>query len=134
MAELARYDRPRSGMERPAMLAHLADRRSDLAWIAENAAGECVGFVLGREGRMASSIGPVVADGEAVALALIAHVANTASGPFILDVPEAHHAIGRWLERQGAVSPRAYMRMTLGEAEGLDDASRLFALAGPELG
>ena len=131
---IALYDPPRSGMERPAILAHLAGRQPGLAWIAENDAGKCTGFILGREGRTASSIGPVVADSEAIALALIAHAARTVCGPFILDVPEAHSRIGGWLERQGAVSPRAYMRMTLGEAEGLDDPGRLFALAGPELG
>ena len=39
-----------------------------------------------------------------------------------------------WLEAQGATTPRGYMRMTLGEAKGLDDPSHVFALAGPELG
>jgi GNAT superfamily N-acetyltransferase len=131
---IALYDRPRSSMERPAILAHLAGRQPGLPWIAENDAGKCVGFILGREGRTASAIGPVVADSEVIALALIAHAARITSGPFILDVPVAHSRIGAWLERQGAVSPRAYMRMTLGKAEGLDDPSRLFALAGPELG
>ena len=134
LPSLALYDRPRSGMERPAILAHLAGRQLGLAWVAENEAGKCAGFILGREGRTANSIGPVVADDEEIALALIAHAARTVSGPFILDVPEAHRRIGDWLERQGAVSPRAYMRMTLGDAEGLGDPGQLFALAGPELG
>ncbi|MBS0223790.1 MAG: GNAT family N-acetyltransferase [Proteobacteria bacterium] len=131
---IALYDRPRSGMERPAILAHLAGRQPGLAWVAQNDAGECAGFILGREGRAANSIGPVVADSEAIALALIGRAAHAVSGPFILDMPETHSRIGGWLERQGAVSPRAYTRMTLGEAEGLDDPARLFALAGPELG
>ena len=121
-------------MDRPAILAHLAGRQPGLAWVAENDAGKRAGFILGREGRTANSIGPVVADSEEIALALIAHAVRTVSGPFILDVPEAHNRIGSWLERQGAVSPRAYMRMTLGRAEGLDDPGQLFALAGPELG
>ena len=54
--------------------------------------------MLGREGRMATSIGPVVADSEAIALALLAKSAASASGPFIIDVPEAHRAIRAWLE------------------------------------
>ena len=60
--------------------------------------------------------------------------AASAPGPFIIDVPEAHRALAAWLEAQGATSPRGYMRMTLGEAKGLDDPTHLFALAGPELG
>ena len=83
---------------------------------------------------MASSIGPVVADSEAIGLALIAKAASSAVGPFIIDVPEAHTRIRQWLETQGAVSPRGYMRMTLGTAKGLDDPGHVFALAGPELG
>jgi hypothetical protein len=121
-------------MERPAILAHLALRQPARAWIAEDRAGKIVGYVLGREGRVATSLGPVVADSEAIALALISKAALAAPGPFIIDVPVAHRAVRSWLETQGAVTPRGYMRMTLGEAKGLDDATHVFALAGPELG
>jgi GNAT superfamily N-acetyltransferase len=134
LSRLALYDRPLTGMERPAILAHLALRQPGRAWIAEDAARKIVGFVLGREGRMATSLGPVVADKEPIALALIAKAAASAPGPFIIDVPMAHRAVRAWLEGQGATTPRGYMRMTLGEAKGLDDPSHVFALAGPELG
>jgi hypothetical protein len=83
---------------------------------------------------VATSLGPVVADSEAIALALVARAAASASGPFIIDVPEDHRALAGWLAAQGATSPRGYMRMTLGEARGLDDPAHVFALAGPELG
>ena len=134
LPKLALYDRPLTAMERPAILAHLALRQPGRAWIAEDAAGKIVGFVLGREGRTATSLGPVVADSEAVALALIAKAATAGPGPFIIDVPTAHRAVRAWLEGRGAVTPRGYMRMTLGDAKGLDDATHVFALAGPELG
>jgi GNAT superfamily N-acetyltransferase len=134
LPRLALYDRPLTAMERPAILAHLALRQPGRAWIAEDRAGKIVGYVLGREGRVATSLGPVVADSEAIALALVSKAAAAASGPFIIDVPTAHRAVRTWLEKQGAVTPRGYMRMTLGEAKGLDDATHVFALAGPELG
>jgi GNAT superfamily N-acetyltransferase len=134
LPKLALYDRPLTGMERPAILAHLALRQPHRAWIAEDGGGKIAGFVLGREGRMATSLGPVVADSEAIALALIAKAAASAAGPFIIDVPLAHRAVQSWLETQGATTPRGYMRMTQGEAKGLDDPTHLFALAGPELG
>jgi hypothetical protein len=120
-------------MERPALLKHLAARQPKAAWIAE-VGGRVTGFALGREGRTAHSIGPVIAENEKTGLALIAKAATSAPGPFIIDVPDAHAEIRAWLERQGAVSPRGYMRMTLGTAPGLDDPSHVFALAGPELG
>jgi GNAT superfamily N-acetyltransferase len=134
LPRLALYDRPLSGMERPAILAHLALRQPGRAWVAEDAAGKIVGFVLGREGRVATSLGPVVADSEAIALALIVKAVAAAPGPFILDVPVSHGAVQAWLEGQGAVTPRAYMRMTLGQVTGIDDPTHIFALAGPELG
>jgi hypothetical protein len=90
--------------------------------------------VLGREGRTASSIGPVVAEDEATALTLISRAASAVPGPFIIDVPDAHADIRRWLQAQSAVSPRGYTRMTLGMAPKLADPSHVFALAGPELG
>jgi hypothetical protein len=123
------YDRKLSRMERPELLTHLAARQPTMAFVADSG-----GFVLGREGRTAYSIGPVIADDEATGLALIAKAASSVPGRFIIDVPEAHANIRRWLERQGAVSPRGYVRMTLGSAPGLGDPSHVFALAGPELG
>jgi GNAT superfamily N-acetyltransferase len=134
LPKLPTYDRPLSGMERPTLLAHLATRQPGLAWVAETPSGKLAGFALGREGRGASSIGPVVADSEPIALALISTATGRAKGPFIIDVPVAHSEIRRWLEAGGAVSPRGYMRMTLGTAKKLDDPSHVFALAGPELG
>jgi len=134
LPRLALYDRPLTGMERPAILAHLAQRQPGRAWIAEDEAGKIAGFVLGREGRTATSLGPVVADSEVIALALIARAAASAPGPFIVDVPQAHRVVRAWLQDQGATTPRGYMRMTLGEAKGIDDPAHLFALAGPEMG
>lgn len=127
------YDIALSRMHRPALVTHLAARQPKAAWIAEES-GRLTGFVLGREGRTATSIGPVIADDEKTGLALIAKAASSVPGPFIVDVPAAHADIRAWLERQGAISPRGYMRMTLGSAPGLDDPSHVFALAGPELG
>ena len=134
LPRLAVYDRPLTGMERPSILMHLALRQPGRAWLAEDVGGKIVGFVLGREGRVATSLGPVVADREAIALSLISRAAAAAPGPFIIDVPDAHRAVRTWLEEQGATSPRGYMRMTLGTAKRLDDPSHVFALAGPELG
>ena len=123
------YDHQLSAMNRPSLLALLAARQPAMALVSDHG-----GFVLGREGRTAYSIGPVVADDEAIALALIAKAAASVPGPFIIDVPERHTEIRKWLERQGAVSPRGYVRMTLGTVPGLDDPHSVFALAGPELG
>src|SRR5260370_5432708 len=93
LPKLALYDRPLTGMERPAILAHLALRQPVRASISDDAAGKIAGFVLGLEGSVATSLGPVVANSEAIALALIAKAAASAAGPFIIDVPLAHRAV-----------------------------------------
>src|SRR5262249_41941462 len=53
-------DRARSRMDRAPLLTHLATRQPAMAFVADSG-----GFVLGREGRTAYSIGPVIADDEA---------------------------------------------------------------------
>jgi len=129
---LTEYDAPRSAMERGEILAHLRDRAPYLAFVAE--AGDTIlGFVLGREGRIAHHIGPIVAESEEVALALVAQAGLAASPPFIIDVPDRHAGMRRWLDASGAVSPRGFTRMVLGEAPGLAANDRIFAICGPEL-
>jgi GNAT superfamily N-acetyltransferase len=134
LPQLAVFDRARSGMVREALLRHLAERQPGMAWMAETELGGFAGFALGREGRIAASVGPVVADSEGTALALISQATSAGRGPFILDTPDMHGDVRRWLEQQGAVSPRGYMRMTLGPVMGLENPAEVFALAGPELG
>ena len=129
---VAAYDAPRSAMERGAVLAHLQGRAPYLAFVAE-AGGEIVGFVLGRDGRIAHHIGPIVAESEEIALALAAQAGIAAAPPFIVDVPERHPGVRRWLEAAGAVTPRGFTRMLLGDAPGLADNARIFAISGPEL-
>ena len=134
MAGIEDYDRKHSAMERSALLAHLGARLPSIGWVAEDRTGRLVGYVLGREGLTAGSIGPLVADREEIGLALLCRAANSVAPPFIVDVPDAHVGVRRWLTEQGAVSPRGYVRMTLGDMPGLADPSHVFALAGPELG
>lgn len=129
---IAAYDAPRSAMDRGAILAHLQGRAPYLAFVAETDE-EIAGFVLGREGRVAHHIGPIVAESEEIALALAAQATIAANPPFLMDVPDRHAGLRRWLEASGAEAPRGFMRMALGAAPGLAAAERLFAIAGPEL-
>jgi hypothetical protein len=119
-------------MERSAILAHLRQRAPYLAFVAE-AEAEIVGFVLGRDGRIAHHVGPVVAESEDIALSLAAQATIAANPPFIMDVPDRHAGVRRWLEASGATAPRGFMRMALGAAPGLGAPERVFAVSGPEL-
>ncbi len=131
-ARIAAFDAPRSAMQRGYILAHLRARRPDLAWLAERDRA-VAGYVVGREGRAATSVGPIVADDEAIALALAGRALGAASGPFLMDVPDSHRALSAWLRDAGATAPRGFMRMLHGEAPGLENDRHIFALAGAEL-
>jgi GNAT superfamily N-acetyltransferase len=130
--EVVHYDRLRSGLEREHVLAHLLQRRPRFAFAARR--GDALaGYVLARDGRLATQIGPVVADNAETAVALIATAMHAGAPPYMLDVPDAHTGLTEWLERQGATAPRGFMRMLRHPYPPIESERHVFALAGPEL-
>ena len=130
---IAAWDFPRSAMQRAPILQHLQARMPQLA-LAAWRGGAVVGYCLGRDGRLATQIGPVVADDPAVAIALTSRAMSAAAAPFFVDAVDGQGAYCRWLEKNGAVAPRYFIRMVLGNAPGLDNARAIYAIGGPELG
>ena len=92
------------------------------------------GFVIAREGRRATQIGPLVADDENAALSLLQAALSGLSGRVFLDVPERWAALRAWLEQAGFARQRSFVRMSLGAAPIASVNDRLFVLAGPEFG
>jgi len=92
------------------------------------------GFVIAREGRRATQIGPLVADDESSALSLLQAAVARLNGRVFLDVPERWAALRAWLEQAGFVRQRSFVRMSLGPAPIASVNDRLFVLAGPEFG
>ncbi|MEO8559479.1 MAG: GNAT family N-acetyltransferase [Rhodospirillales bacterium] len=133
MQAIAAWDSERSGMQRAPILNHLQARMPHLAWAAWRG-DQLVGYCLGRDGRLATQIGPVVADDATVAIALTACAMTSASAPFFVDAVDGQSEYCRWLEHNGAVAPRFFIRMVLGDAPGLDKAASIYAIGGPELG
>jgi len=132
LAALAAFDAARSGMRRPAILAHLATR--GLGFVARDADGALAGYVLSRNGRTAMQVGPLVARDADVARSLLAAATSAARGPFVLDVPGAQEELAALLRAHGAASPRGFMRMARGDPGALARPRGLFAISGPELG
>jgi GNAT superfamily N-acetyltransferase len=128
---ISRFDEPRSSMQRRATLRYLQGRWPSSRLAESN--GRLAGFALGRPGRSAAQIGPVVAEDSDVAITLI-KASIRQGGRFMLDVPDAHSGLTRFLVERGAVRERGYMRMALGDAPELAEPGAVFALAGPELG
>jgi len=133
MPRILACDTARTGFGRQAILADLLSRAPSVAHVAERADGGLAGYALGRDGHAALHVGPIVADDEGVALALLASAAAATEQRIILDVPDRHQRIRQWLQAHGGIAPRSFMRMLRGSFPPAEDAARVFALAGPEL-
>jgi hypothetical protein len=131
--ELCAYDAKFFGADRSAMLARLRGRQPEAELLVRRN-GKIAGFLLGRAGRRASQIGPLVADDEDAALLLLDHACRSVKTPFYIDVMDDKK---RLLERLGAlgfVRERPYTRMLFRRRESFQDLAHTFAVAGPELG
>lgn len=135
MAAVAQFDAPVFAGDRAALLRHLRDREPARAFGAWRD-GELAGYVLARDGRTWTQIGPVIAVNTATAMALIAGAAQAGSGPnaLLMDVMDYHTEVLDWLKAGGFEYQRPYIRMIHGSDEPLDRKELVFSPAGPELG
>lgn len=133
MAEVIAWDRVSSGFERGEILRDLQRRRPHCAWVARRA-GRVAGYVLARDGRLATQVGPVLAEDEETAALLTSTAARAAATPAFIDVPVAQTKFREWLRCRGAAVQRGFVRMVRGEEGPRERAERIFAVAGPELG
>lgn len=121
------------GGDRSALLEHLLPRVPGVphgAWRD----GALVGYVLGREGREAHQVGPLIAESAEIAITLARAALGAIEGPVYLDAPDAQADFVRWLEARGFAQQRPFFRMYRGRSKGFDEPARIFAIAGPELG
>lgn len=131
-AEILAQDASAFGADRSPLLRDLA-RRWSLAACVARCGGQLVGWVLGREGRVASQIGPLHAENETIACRLLDHVLAAGSAPVFVDAPQLHSEFAAALRQRGFVEQRPFTRMALAD-DAPGDASRLWLVAGPELG
>lgn len=130
---LCAYDATAFGADRSALLQRLRGRLPAAELVAERN-GRIVGFVLGRNGRSASQIGPLIAEDDDTAHLLLARALSAIEGPVYLDFADAKTEIRAWLTQCGFVAQRPLTRMLYRRSKGFDDTSRTFAVVGPEFG
>ena len=121
------------GADRSGLLRRLAKRLPASALVAERG-GRIVGYLLGRDGRNMSQLGPLAAENEDVAMALLSRGIAAVPAPLAIDLPDRHGPMGEWLGTLDFKVERSLTRMVYGRSEAFDDGARLFAIAGPELG
>jgi ribosomal protein S18 acetylase RimI-like enzyme len=130
---VAAYEAVAAGTDRNGLLSHLLARRPDCAFVSEWK-GAVRGCVLVRDGRTCAQVGPLVADDDDVAVALLQHACTAIRGPVCLDVGDQHPAPQRWLREQGFAEVTTFARMIQHRSTPFDDPARIYAVAGPEFG
>jgi GNAT superfamily N-acetyltransferase len=131
--ELLALDVRAFGASREMLLRALAVRLPQAALVFEGAAG-LEGFVLGRDGREACQIGPLVARDAGAARALLAAALAAVPPPLYLDIVDREPRLVYWLESLGLEFQRPFTRMVHGAAAAPGEAGLVFCPAGPELG
>ena len=131
--QLLALDAQAFGASRERLLRSLAARLPQAALVAEES-GKLAGFLLGRDGREARQLGPLVARSSDAARALLAEVLAKVSPPLYLDVVDREPGITAWLESLGFEFQRPFTRMVLGAPVAPGEAGLVFCPAGPELG
>ena len=125
--QIAALDLEAFGGDRVRLLQGLALRLPQAASVRERN-GEIVGFVLGRDGREANQIGPLVARDAASGRALLASALAHVEPPVYVDL------VDREAPSPGFAFQRPFTRMMRGAARTPGDASLVYCPAGPELG
>jgi hypothetical protein len=133
LAAVSAYDAEPFGADRAYLLRHLQRRLPAGAHVAEGRNG-IRGFVLGRDGRASTQIGPLVAADAATAIALLNAALAGITGPACIDLSDAHQAVIGAVTRAGFAPQFPFIRMIHGRSQPFDDPQRIVAIAGPELG
>ena len=131
--QLRAYDATAFGADRGALLSRLRGRLPAAELVAL-CGDRIAGFLLGRDGRTCAQLGPLVADDDAVALALMERALAGVPGPLYIDVADAHAEVRAWLEARGFTTQRPFTRMVYRRRTGFDDPTRTYAVVGPEFG
>jgi GNAT superfamily N-acetyltransferase len=130
---LTAHDAAAFGADRSAVLARLRGRLPAAELVAERN-GRLAGFLLGRDGRVAAQVGPLIAEDDAAARALLARALDAIEGSVFIDLADAKADVRSWLEARGFSAQRPFTRMLYGRSQRYDDAARTFAVVGPEFG
>lgn len=131
--QLLALDAQAFGASRERLLRALAERLPQAALVAEED-GKLAGFLLGRDGREAQQLGPLVARSSDAARALLAEALAQVPPPLYIDVVDREPGITAWLESLGFAFQRPFTRMVHGAPQAPGEAGLVFCPAGPELG
>ena len=131
--QILALDLPAFGASRAALLRALAARLPEAALVAARGEKIC-GYLLGRDGREARQLGPLVAADLPAAQSLLAHALARVPAPVYIDLVDRHTGLREWALLQGFSVQRPFTRMVHGTARAPGNNECLMLVAGPELG
>jgi hypothetical protein len=131
--DIAALDRSAFGADRDFLLRSFAARLPQAALVAERD-GRLTGYLLGRDGREARQLGPLVARDASSAQALLAAALAAVVPPLYLDLVDRAADLHAWLAQGGFTMQRSFTRMVHGQAAAPGDDALVVCPAGPELG
>ena len=122
------------GGDRGALLVALSSREPDLCFVIREDA-TVKGYLIGRVGREAIQLGPIVALNSDAAEQLFRACFRAARGRrLFLDLPMPNQAGWKILERYGFKEQRSFSRMRLGEACPRTNIDLVYGTGGAEVG
>jgi len=130
---IAALDTPAFGADRLPLLRLLAQRQPSAARVLE-LGGQITGYVLAREGREATQIGPLLAPDEVAASWLLADAMAAVAGPAYADLLDDRPTLLAQMRLLGFEHQRPFTRMVHGRKKAPGDAGAVMLVAGPELG
>ncbi len=89
---------------------------------------------FGRDGRLATQIGPVVGDDEGTVIELVEAIIASLEGPVFLDVAAHCTGLAAHLKAAGFNKQRPFLRMKKGPHDWPDSPAASAVIAGPEFG
>jgi GNAT superfamily N-acetyltransferase len=131
--QILAMDLPAFGANRESLLRALAARLPEAALVAQRGEKTC-GYLLGRDGREARQLGPLVAADLPTAQALLSHALDRVPAPLYIDIVDRHTNLRRWALMQGFSVQRPFTRMVHGAERAPGKNESVMLVAGPELG
>jgi GNAT superfamily N-acetyltransferase len=128
--DLVDWDANAFGAKRRFLLAEFLRREGTVALITKHEPG----FIVARQGRHATLLGPLVAETASSGLRLLAAILSVTRGPTYLDLPDEFVEYASWLEAHRFRRQRPFHRMALNRITPFGERGRLFLGAGPEFG
>jgi hypothetical protein len=121
------------GADRRQLVSAVLNAGSGVGVIAHRN-GHLAGFALERQSGRGTTIGPIVAEDEALAIALIAHQLNTNGSFTRVDVPADATQLADWLETAGLGCVDHVTAMVRGNVREERAQARVFGLVSQALG